>query len=226
MGIPDSSLLDLIEKVRSWIFLKASDPTSLSGGLQMASTGCKFCYECEIDFIEFSLLYQCRNCVRLLCGKCVQDYGSLDDVISGDSQSITRSIVYIRSCKFCSNLSTRPKTSRKYSDKIYPAESPRQSPEPPSPSCSGERFDGYSPHAAWKSSAASFSSHPSPVSFRRSFSRYYYCTTSSCCKILYTWHITMYFGNSLEVAWVYNPIFFIDTVQFSLANSSLYMNMF
>ncbi|KAL3501865.1 hypothetical protein ACH5RR_036314 [Cinchona calisaya] len=171
MGIPDSSLLDLIEKVRSWIFLRASDPASLSGGVQMAGNGFTFCYECEIDFTESTPRYQCRNCARLLCGKCVQDYGPLGDVISSDSQSITGFIVYIKACKFCSSLSTQPKTSRKYSDKIYPAESPRQIPEPPSPSCSGERFDGYSPYAASKSSVASFSSHLSHVSVRRSFSR-------------------------------------------------------
>ncbi|KAL3510619.1 hypothetical protein ACH5RR_030020 [Cinchona calisaya] len=170
MGIPDSSLLDLTEKVRSWIFLRASNPASLSGGFRMAGNGCNFCYECEVDFTESSLKYQCQTCSRLLCGKCVQDYGPLDDVVSGDSKSRTRSIVYINSCKFCSNLSTQPKTGRKYSDKIYPAESPRQSPEPPSPSC-GERCDGYSPRAAPRNSVASSSTNLSPVSVHLSFTR-------------------------------------------------------
>lgn len=172
MGIPDNSPLDLIEKVRSWIFLRTSDPASLSGGFPMAGNGCKFCYECEVDLTESSLKYQCQTCARLLCGKCVQDYGPLDDVVSGDSQSRIGSIIYIKSCMFCSNLSTQPKAGRKYNDKIYPAESPRQSPETPSPSCTGDRLDGYFPHAASKSSIASFSNHLSPVSAHHSFSRY------------------------------------------------------
>ncbi|CDP00755.1 unnamed protein product [Coffea canephora] len=171
MGIPDSSLLDLIEKVRSWISLRASDTASLSGRIQMASNGCKFCYECEVDFTESSLKYQCQTCARFLCGRCVQDYGPLDDVLSGHSKSRAGSLVPLKSCKYCSNLSTQPKAGRKYSDKIYPAESPRQSPEPPSPSCDGDRVDGYSLHATSKSSVASFSGHLSPVSVHRSFSR-------------------------------------------------------
>lgn len=171
MGIPDSSLLDLIEKVRSWIFLRVSHTASLPGRIQMASNGCKFCYECEVDFTESSRKYQCQTCGRLLCGKCVQDYGLLDDVLSGDSKSRTGSVIPLKSCKFCSNLSTQRKAGRKYSDKIYPAESPRESPEPPSPSCNGDRVDGYSPHATSKSSVGSFSSHLSPVSVHRSFSR-------------------------------------------------------
>ncbi|CAI9095958.1 OLC1v1032005C1 [Oldenlandia corymbosa var. corymbosa] len=172
MGIPDSSLLDLIEKVRSWIFLRAIDPhpSSLPGEFPMAGDGCKFCYECEIDFTESSPQYHCRNCARWLCEKCVQDYGPSEDVF-GDSECMKGSLVNFSSCKFCSNLSTQPKAKRKYSDKIYPAESPRQSPEPPSPSCSSERITGYSPQAVSRSSVTLFSGHLSPVSVRRSFSR-------------------------------------------------------
>jgi 1-phosphatidylinositol-3-phosphate 5-kinase len=174
MGIPGSSLPDLIDKVKSWIFWRATDPTSLSSGFKMAGSGLKFCYECETNFRDSSLRYHCKKCARMLCGNCVQYYGSLDDAVTGVFKKRTAATVGISSCKFCSDLCTLPKTGRKYSDKIYPAESPRQSPEPPSPSC-GESFDNYSPHAVLKSSMASFSSHLSPVLFHRSPCRYEFC---------------------------------------------------
>lgn len=171
MGIPDSSLQDFIDKVKSWIFWRTSNPTSISPGLKMAGSGLKFCYECETNFRDSSLKYHCQRCARTWCGNCMQDYGDLDDTATGVSRKRTEATVGIRSCKFCSDLSTLPIAGSKYSEKVYPVESPRQSPEPPSTSCGGERFDNYFPHAVSKSSMTSFSSHPSPVSFRRSPSR-------------------------------------------------------
>ncbi|KAL0396725.1 UNVERIFIED_CONTAM: putative 1-phosphatidylinositol-3-phosphate 5-kinase FAB1C [Sesamum calycinum] len=55
--------------------------------------------------------------------------------------------------------------------KVYPSDSPRQSREPPAPSFSGERFGGHSPHALTRSSDASSSNYPSPVSLHCSPSR-------------------------------------------------------
>ncbi|KAA8532580.1 hypothetical protein F0562_032604 [Nyssa sinensis] len=117
-----------------------------------------------MNFMDTCLRYHCQSCSRVLCGNCVQGHGSLGVVASNGVKSTGEAGLDIKSCKFCS-------LGRKYSDKIYPAESPRQSPEPLSPSFSGERFDGYSPHAVTGSSITSSAGHPSPVSFRFSPSR-------------------------------------------------------
>uniref|UniRef100_A0A5B6ZR21 1-phosphatidylinositol-3-phosphate 5-kinase n=1 Tax=Davidia involucrata TaxID=16924 RepID=A0A5B6ZR21_DAVIN len=164
MGIPDSSLLDLIEKVRSWISCGTSDLSSLPREFEMPDNSCKMCSECEMKFTDTCLGYHCQSCGRVLCQNCVWGYGSLGIVASGNMKSIAEAGIDIKSCKFCF-------LGRKYSDKIYPSESPRQSPEPESPSSSSERFDGYSPHAVTKSCITSFAGHPSPVSLRFSPSR-------------------------------------------------------
>ncbi|CAK9166856.1 unnamed protein product [Ilex paraguariensis] len=192
MGIPDSSLSDLIEKVRSWISWGPTDLTSLSSGFEMANNRCKMCSECEMNLSESSFKYHCQNCGRPLCRNCIRGYVSLGAVASGDLNSLPEAGLEIKSCKFCSDLSLRHKGEGRYSDKIYPAESPRQSPEPPSPSFSGgDRCDGYPPQTA-TSSVTSITSHPSPVSVRRTSSRndedvgeesinQLYCPSSECC---------------------------------------------
>nr|GMD13682.1 putative 1-phosphatidylinositol-3-phosphate 5-kinase FAB1C [Ipomoea batatas] len=187
MGIPDSSLPDLIGKVKSWRGI--SDPTYLSGGLGMDSN--RTCCECKMKFTESCLKYHCQICNRAFCGDCLQGNKSLDVVASGGMESTKEADIGIISCKFCSDLSTWHRSERKYSDVIHPSDSPRQSPEPPSPNYSSDRFDGYSPNAA-KSSFASFSSNPSSVFVHRSPSRSdddegedstneFLCPSSDCC---------------------------------------------
>lgn len=173
MGVPDSSLLDLIEKVRTWISWGMSDPTLLAGGRDMDVNSCKTCYECKMKFTDSYLKFHCLSCSRVFCNDCVRIFGSSDVVASGsgESESLVRAAVDIKTCKFCSDLSNCHKSTRKFSDKVYPSESPRESPEPPSPDFSSDRFDGYSPHDASKSSFTAFSSHPSSVSLRHSPSR-------------------------------------------------------
>ncbi|KAH7840020.1 hypothetical protein Vadar_011497 [Vaccinium darrowii] len=129
----------------------------------MADNKGKMCSQCELTFKEASLQYHCQSCHRIFCANCVWGYGSVD-ALSGDTKScVDAGVVDIISCKFCSEIRIRNERGRKYSDKIYPAESPRQSPEPKSPCFSGERSDGYSPDAM-RSSVTSFNGHPSPVS--------------------------------------------------------------
>lgn len=44
-------------------------------------------------------------------------------------------------CKHCANI----EITQKFGDgKIHPSDSPRESPEPPSPNCIGDRFNGRS----------------------------------------------------------------------------------
>lgn len=181
MGIPDSSLLYLIQKIRSWISWGTGDLSSFSGELKMADKSSKICCDCMMNLAESCIRYHCQRCGRMVCENCVQANDSFGVVLSGDTNSTTEAGVVIKSCKFCFDISIRNKLGRKYCKKIHPSESPRQSPEPPSPSSSGERFserfNGCSPHAAGRYSDASFTSNPSSVSVPHSPSRYVVITS-------------------------------------------------
>ncbi|KAM7463464.1 hypothetical protein LguiA_031585 [Lonicera macranthoides] len=146
MGIPDRSLIDLIDKVKSWLSWGSSDQTCLPPEFTMSYTGSEFCYDCEVDLAESSLIYHCQRCGRVICQKCLQGCD-------------------MKSCKFCSDLNIAHEGGKKYSDKIHPFESPRQSPEPPSSSSSGAIVDGSSLHDVTRSGG------PTPVSIRRSPNR-------------------------------------------------------
>ncbi|KAI3497845.1 hypothetical protein L1887_33429 [Cichorium endivia] len=134
MGVADNTLLDLIEKVRSWINWGTSDLTSISGEVKMADGGQTICRQCEIKVSESCLGYHCQKCSRLFCEKCVQGYGYGSFVVV-ESKNGTQAVLHIRSCKFCANLEIKQKFGGKgkFSHKIHPSDSPRQSPEPPSP---------------------------------------------------------------------------------------------
>ncbi|MCD7450593.1 hypothetical protein HAX54_007389 [Datura stramonium] len=167
MGLPDRSILDLIEKVKSWISWGRSGPTSLDSRLNMDVDSGKTCWECKMKFTDSCNKYNCQICNGVFCGDCMHGYGSLGVVASG----LAGTVVDIKSCKFCSELRTWNKGAGKYRDKIYPSESPRESAESTSPNFSSDRFDGYSSHTAVKSSFTTFSSHSSPISLRHSPSR-------------------------------------------------------
>ncbi|KAI3453111.1 hypothetical protein Pfo_009774 [Paulownia fortunei] len=171
MGIPDSSLVDLIEKIRSWISWGNSDSNTMSHGFEMTDNNCNMCCHCEVKIINSCLKYHCQSCGRLLCGKCVQGLASLDLAGPSRLKEKTEAVFNIKTCMLCFELGPLSKSPRRCCDKIYSSEYPRQSPEPPSPSFSGERFDGHSPHALTRNSDESFSGHPSPVSVHRSTSR-------------------------------------------------------
>ncbi|XP_061991832.1 putative 1-phosphatidylinositol-3-phosphate 5-kinase FAB1C isoform X1 [Rosa rugosa] len=180
MGIPDRSLPDLIDKVRSWNSRGTSELRSLSGELDMPGNGCKMCCDCHTDTCGVGHRYHCQSCGRWICGKCIQG-GEWDGLTSSDEKF----------CKFCSEVRLRREGGRKCSEKVHPSASPEESPEPPSPCFSSEtirccaddestrtdhlskyleaRDIGYSPHAV--KSMTSFSSYPSPVAVHRSHSR-------------------------------------------------------
>lgn len=184
MGIPDRSLLDLIEKVRSWISWRGSHQSCLSPGDEMPDNSCKMCSECDTKFSEFWIRYHCQSCGRMLCGKCLWGF---------ESYIVASSEENMKSCKFCSEVILRRESGRKHSEKIHPSASPRESPEPPSPCFGGEKIDGtvnsklihsdrlapyiesrdygFSPRAATSSTATSCSGYPSPVCDRRFYSR-------------------------------------------------------
>lgn len=131
MGIPDSSLLDLIEKVRSWVSWGGSDLQVLSVKSDMHNNT-KMCCECNIKVNEMSNKFNCKSCGRWLCGKCMQvsDFPDLQSENSEFSETIN-------SCKFCSCDDKKYDGQRKYVEKVHPSgsplDSPRHSPEPPSP---------------------------------------------------------------------------------------------
>jgi len=75
MGAPDSSLLDLIDKIRSWWPWSRTELSSLSTPqFAMANSSCS---RCELKFTELCHKYSCQGCRRLLCGSCVRTNGSL-----------------------------------------------------------------------------------------------------------------------------------------------------
>ncbi|KAM0016737.1 putative 1-phosphatidylinositol-3-phosphate 5-kinase [Helianthus debilis subsp. tardiflorus] len=135
MGVPVNSLLDLISKVGSWVNWGISGISSLSGEVKMAEGGQSqsqtMCCGCELGVSESCVGYSCERCSRLFCESCVEGCGFF--VVESKS---------IRSCKFCSGFEIKQKFGGKFSLKIHPCDSPRQSPEPASPNYSGERFDG------------------------------------------------------------------------------------
>lgn len=140
MGVAANSLLDLIEKVRSWVYSGRSEINSMSCEVKMVDGGQTMCCECEFRISESCVGYPCQRCGRLFCESCVQSYSSF--VV--ESKSGTQAGIDIRSCKFCSKFEIKQKFGGKFSHKIHPCDSPRQSPEPASPNYSGERFDGSS----------------------------------------------------------------------------------
>lgn len=125
MGIPDSSLLDQIEKVRTWVSWGGSDLLCFYDKFDMLNSSCEMCCDCNRNNNEMSLKYNCKSCGRLLCGKCIQgcDLSDLKSENSGVRETTN--------CKFCSSF------NGKYSDKVHPSDSPHESPrkntEPPSP---------------------------------------------------------------------------------------------
>lgn len=189
MGIPDTSLTDLLQKVKSWISWGVSDlsPSSLSGEFQMPNNGLKMCGECNSNFSGLFNGYHCQSCGRWSCVKCARGYES--PAVAIESHGVRSNGDYsesIKSCKFCIGFRVKREGGRKNSEKVHPSESPRESPEPPSPSFSGESIQsdrlahylesrdcGYSPLAVSNRSRSmtSFSAHPSPVSIRHSPSR-------------------------------------------------------
>ncbi|OMO88078.1 Chaperonin Cpn60/TCP-1 [Corchorus olitorius] len=195
MGIPDNSLLDLIEKVRSWISWGASDLSCYPGEeeLGMLKTGvCKkmCCSECDTKFVDgLSHRYRCQSCGRWLCSKCVESYESPMVVVVDDQSDNVKCndfsrMMGVKSCKFCCDgvNMRRESGGRKYCEKVHPSESPRESPEPPSPcsvnsdSMKSDRLAhyleardcGFSLQPVTSKSMSSFGAHPPPVSTRRS----------------------------------------------------------
>lgn len=133
MGVSDNSLLDLIEKVRSWInWVGTSDIISMSSEVKMS--GQTVCCDCETMVSESCLGYSCGRCSRLFCERCVQSYGSFVVV---ESKSGTQAGLDIRCCKFCASFEMKQKFGGKFSHKIHPSDSP----ESPAANYSGERFD-------------------------------------------------------------------------------------
>lgn len=177
MGIPDSSFLDLIEKVRSWVSWGVGDLNTFSENFDMHNSVCKMCCECNRNFNDMTQCkYNCKSCGRWLCGKCIRGC----DLPNPESDSGFKET--ISSCKFCSVTNrTCEGGQRKCIEKVHPAvspqESPRESPEPPSPCFSVEtERDGYFgrhfhdreceyyAHSMISRSLSSSGAHPSSVS--------------------------------------------------------------
>ncbi|GMJ13319.1 FORMS APLOID AND BINUCLEATE CELLS 1C [Hibiscus trionum] len=181
MVIPNTSVSDLIRKVRSWFSWGESDLSYSIGdefGVLKKGVCRKNCYcECDMEFgDEFTNRYYCQSCGRWLCSKCVERYESpvtidVDQSYNMKGNDFSR-MLSTEFCKFCCDGVSEQRESggRKYCEKVHPFESPRESPEPPSPcSLNSESRDcGFSMQSVTSQSMTSFSTHPSSVSIRRS----------------------------------------------------------
>ncbi|KAK4484175.1 hypothetical protein RD792_011396 [Penstemon davidsonii] len=97
------------------------------------------CFHCEKNILSSCTKYHCESCGRLLCENCAQSLATVDTM--SHSNFAVESVFNIKSCKLCFELSPLSDSARRCSGKVYP----RDSPEPPSPSFSGERFGVHSP---------------------------------------------------------------------------------
>ncbi|KAL8463579.1 hypothetical protein ACS0TY_034291 [Phlomoides rotata] len=170
MGMHDTSLLHFIQKFRSWIPWGTSDSNPVFRGFETMedNNNRRICSLCEKNIVKSDLKYHCQNCGSLLCGNCIKSGGVGPTTRSKESDDV---VSYIKSCKLCFELSPLSKSGRRCSGKIHPSESPRQSPEPPSPSFSDEGCGGYSPPALARSSDVSLLNQSSLVSVHCSTSR-------------------------------------------------------
>ncbi|KAG6599898.1 putative 1-phosphatidylinositol-3-phosphate 5-kinase FAB1C, partial [Cucurbita argyrosperma subsp. sororia] len=188
MGIPDSSLSDLIEKVRSWISWGPDSSVCLSEEFVAPNKSYKMCCECDTSFSKTSLVYLCQSCSQSSCRKCIRGYESY--VVQSDVMKVgNEAVKTTKSCKFCSDGNLRHEGGGRQSEKVYSSVSPRYSPEAPSPSYHGtykspmktesipddrlcrylESQDcGYSPYAASNGLLSLFNDHPSPISVHHS----------------------------------------------------------
>ena len=188
MGIPDSSLSDLIEKVRSWISWGPDSSVCLSEEFVAPNKSYKMCCECDMSFSKTSLVYLCQSCSQSSCRNCIRGYESY--VVQSDVMKVgNEAVKTTKSCKFCSDGNLRHEGGGRHSEKVYSSVSPRYSPEAPSPSYRGtykspkktesipddrlcrylESQDcGYSPYAASNGLLSLFNDHPSPISVHHS----------------------------------------------------------
>ncbi|KAJ4974799.1 hypothetical protein NE237_007973 [Protea cynaroides] len=175
MRISDTSFLDLIDKVRSWIPWEVGMPDN----------GCRMCCVCEMRLTEFSLCYHCQDCGWVLCGKCVQAIGA--SVVSDGWGNTPKDGGEIKCCKFCFEATVGYESRGQYNERIDHS-STQWSLEQAAPCLSiennSETFEsdrlmsfleadnhGSSLHTVAASSMESSISHLSPVSFLISSSR-------------------------------------------------------
>ncbi|KAF8390053.1 hypothetical protein HHK36_024574 [Tetracentron sinense] len=191
MGIFDSYLVDLGEKVRSWISWGGRDQSGPSREFWMPNNNFRMCCGCNMQFTEFSLRYLCQSCGLLLCGKCAHPKSA--PVALDGLRSTTDDGELIKFCKFCFQVSSgHDEVGGEYNGRINPSASPRQSPEHDPSISSSKKINGSnnskpfqsdhlarfleaqqhgSPNAASSSTVASSTGHSSPISFHRSSSR-------------------------------------------------------
>ncbi|XP_010274641.1 PREDICTED: putative 1-phosphatidylinositol-3-phosphate 5-kinase FAB1C isoform X2 [Nelumbo nucifera] len=189
MGIPDNSLIDLIEKVRSWISWGGNDLSGFSKEFWMTDNSCSMCCECEKRFTEFSFHYHCQGCGRVLCGKCIEGPCAISD----RWRSSTEDAEHVKHCKFCFQANHGHEAGRDRDERIISSRSPQLSPERMLPHFSNGKFcddnncrplhsdhlvhffesqeHAASPYATASSSMPSSMGHLSPVSFHCSPSR-------------------------------------------------------
>ncbi|KAF9592335.1 hypothetical protein IFM89_014261 [Coptis chinensis] len=99
MGIPDSTLFNIIEKFKTWIGLGGSDISSVSQEHWISGNSRSMCCDCKTQFMDCSAEGQCRSCGQLLCGRCLQGAS----VAESDGRRCTdEGEESLKLCKYCS----------------------------------------------------------------------------------------------------------------------------
>lgn len=191
MGIPNSTLVNLIKKVRSWISWGISDSNSMAYGFKTSENDYNCFCHCGLNTSNSCIKYRCLSCGRWLCEKCAKSLASSDVAYPSCLEEKTEAIYSVEACKLCFELGPVGKSAQRCSGKVYPCESPRKSPGPSSPSFSGEKFDGHFPHYMTGIADESSSNHSSPVAVHHSPSRSelnFSCRVYDHC--LFQWIVT------------------------------------
>ncbi|XP_068663153.1 putative 1-phosphatidylinositol-3-phosphate 5-kinase FAB1C isoform X2 [Aristolochia californica] len=93
MGIPYSSIPNLIAKLRSWVSWGGGDISGVSREYWIPDNSCRMCYECDLRFSVLYRRHHCCSCGRVFCSKCMQDPNGIS------SQGEDRE--QLKFCKFC-----------------------------------------------------------------------------------------------------------------------------
>ncbi|KAF5205875.1 1-phosphatidylinositol-3-phosphate 5-kinase FAB1A [Thalictrum thalictroides] len=117
MGIPDNSIYDIIEKVKSWISWGNHNISGVSQQHLSSGNSFKMCCDCKTQFMDSSIECPCHSCGRVLCRKCMEG----DSVVESEGRRISDEVEQsIKLCRYCEyNRKIDPTSNGKFvSDNI------------------------------------------------------------------------------------------------------------
>lgn len=128
MGVTDHLILDLIQKVRSFIFcpLANNSKSLMLGDVSCGSSDHLMCCECRLGLGGSVCGHRCQSCARLFCRKCMQSGSS-------NGSSVEPVEEQPKYCKFCFRaiFGHRDVAVKRRGEKVSPLVSPEFVPESP-----------------------------------------------------------------------------------------------